>query len=104
MLSPRVFTIVGRVFRGLRFIAIWPLETRIFRCALPNWATLPQGEGRRANFQIPSRGMSIFDRLLGRRPDPTKDWPLEPPMPAGFDLARRAFGSLAFGDRLESAR
>src|SRR5689334_17591360 len=31
--------------------------------------------------------MNIFDRLLGRRPDPTKDWPLEPPVPAGFDLA-----------------
>src|SRR6185369_17404690 len=48
--------------------------------------------------------MNIFDRLLGRRPDPTKDWPLEPPLPAGFDFARRAFGSLGFGDRLEAAR
>ena len=48
--------------------------------------------------------MSILDRLLGAQPDPTKDWPIEPPPPAAFDLTHRAFGSLIFGGSLESAK
>ena len=48
--------------------------------------------------------MGLIDRILGRRPDPTKDWPQLSNAPTGFDLSRRTFGSLAFGDGFESAR
>lgn len=47
--------------------------------------------------------MSFLDKLLGRHPDPTTGWPpFVPPIPA-FDVSKMQFGSLRFGDPLESA-
>jgi hypothetical protein len=47
--------------------------------------------------------VGIFDWLLRRRPDPTVHWPdFRPPAP-DFDLARRCFGPLRFGDELATA-
>jgi hypothetical protein len=47
--------------------------------------------------------MRIINWLLRRRPDPTVGWPeFRAPAPA-FNLARRCFGPLRFGDELATA-
>ena len=47
--------------------------------------------------------MSLFDQLLGRRPDPTKNWKdYHPPMP-DLDLSKMRFGPLGFGEDFDAA-
>jgi hypothetical protein len=47
--------------------------------------------------------MSLFDKLLGRRPDPTQTWGAAAlPIP-DYDLSRMCFGTLQFGDALDAA-
>ena len=47
--------------------------------------------------------MSFFDRLLGKRPDPTQGWgSFQSPAPS-FDLTEMSFGSLKFGDEISTA-
>lgn len=47
--------------------------------------------------------MSLLDRLLGRRPDPTLGWGrLRLPLP-DFDFTKMQFGLLEFGDAIEAA-
>ena len=47
--------------------------------------------------------MNLFDRLLGRHPDPTTDWgAFRLPIP-DFDVATMRFGALRFGDAIEAA-
>jgi hypothetical protein len=46
--------------------------------------------------------MGLFDWLVAPR-NPTKDWPVHGEMPA-FDVHTRRFGSLRFGDDLDSLR
>jgi hypothetical protein len=47
--------------------------------------------------------MGFFDRVFGRRKDPTADWPaFSLPIPE-YDVAELTFGSLRFGDAIEKA-
>ena len=45
ILSPKLFTVVGKDFLGLRFVEMCVLDTLICRSVMPNRATLPWGEG-----------------------------------------------------------
>jgi hypothetical protein len=47
--------------------------------------------------------MSLLDRMMGRRPDPTESWePFQLPIP-DFDPTERCFGSLKFADEISAA-
>ena len=47
--------------------------------------------------------MSLLDRLLGRRPDPTLNWgAFSLPIP-DYDLTEMRFGTLRFGDAFDAA-
>ena len=48
--------------------------------------------------------MGFFDRLVGRRANPTRNWDAFSPPGPDFDLSSMRLGTLGFGDPFESAR